>query len=163
MRKLRKSPPQVQLSTYNQKVERREKRREIKAEVAARLDKSIEKELLERLHSGVYGDIYNFSKKHFDSLVEGEKGIIKDSDQMLEDEEYEEYEEDEEDEEYEEEDEAEIEEDADIEDEQFVDARVEPKGKKRRGPFVEIEYEYEDEGRQQHGEHHKNGRISLQK
>lgn len=54
----------------------RDLRRMEKAEKAAQLDKSIESELKERLKKGVYGDIYNYPFKEFDTILDMEKDDV---------------------------------------------------------------------------------------
>merc|ERR1712151_130067 len=72
MRKLsmREGP---RLVPIKKKTERREQTRELKAEAAAKVDLAIESELLARLKQGTYGDIYNFPKKQFDSVLDKEQ------------------------------------------------------------------------------------------
>ncbi|XP_044952150.1 protein MAK16 homolog B-like [Hordeum vulgare subsp. vulgare] len=59
--------------TVPRKKTQRGLRRLEKAEKAAQLDKSIESELKERLRKGVYGEIYNFPFKQFDTILDMEK------------------------------------------------------------------------------------------
>jgi len=52
------------------KIARRERRREQKAEKIALIDKAIKAELVQRLHSGMYGDIYNFPSQVYKDVLE---------------------------------------------------------------------------------------------
>ncbi|KAM3215006.1 hypothetical protein ACQJBY_067137 [Aegilops geniculata] len=61
------------IMTVPRKKTQRDLRRLEKAEKAAQLDKSIESELKERLRKGVYGEIYNFPFKQFDTILDMEK------------------------------------------------------------------------------------------
>ena len=114
------------------KHERKERGRERRALEVSRLEQSIEKELLRRLHSGVYGDLYNLDQKEFNQAIEkGTKEM--------------EFVPDEEDEselefEYELE---EMEDEDELLEENIEDIKA-PLRPKRRTPTVEIEYEEED-------------------
>ncbi|KAL5213295.1 hypothetical protein ABZP36_024142 [Zizania latifolia] len=62
--------------TMPRKETQRHIRRMDKAEKAAQLEKNIESELKERLKKGVYGDIYNYPFKEFDTILEMEKDDV---------------------------------------------------------------------------------------
>ncbi|GFR03935.1 protein MAK16 homolog A [Trichonephila clavata] len=150
MRKLRLRRTK-ELVPIQRKIERRERRREQKALVAAQLDNEIEKQLVERLKGGLYGDIYNFPQKAFTKALEDEEI----ESEMDEDEEYEEEEEGVGEREYV----ADVDfEESDLEDIEDMMEKLsddasssdeEPKQKKRKAlvrkrPYVQIEYEKED-------------------
>jgi len=160
MRKLRKRG-EKKLVPINKKVERREASRERKALAAAKLEKSIESELLERLKQGTYGEIYNYPAKEY-------KEVLEDAEEEFENEIEEELEDEEEDEEPDVEYvEGDFEDDSDMEDmddiwnhndddddsdhgnenkKRSIDKKdLNGKKKKRKGPYVEIEYEQEEE------------------
>ena len=69
MRKLRKTV-QPKLVTVQKKFDRREEKREKKALKAAQLSKTIENELLSRLSKGVYNGIYNFPSREYANALE---------------------------------------------------------------------------------------------
>lgn len=89
MRKFALKGSGMRLVPVKKKTDKREMQRELKAEAAAKVDLAIEKELLERLKQGTYGDIYNFSKKHFDSVMEQEGEMeVEDDEDSISDEEF---------------------------------------------------------------------------
>jgi len=69
IRKLRKQAKSTMVQEPK-KVVRREQTREQKALNAAAIEGNIEKELLERLRTGVYGDIYNFPQREYESALD---------------------------------------------------------------------------------------------
>lgn len=135
----------VKLVPIKKKTEKREKHRELKAETAAKVDLAIEKELLERLKQGTYGDIYNFPKKQFESMLNKEGEEEKDAlDEADDDFEFvEDFDEEEEEEPYEVE-EVEMEGGQTLRDLEDLGGSG-PARKKR--PRVELEYEQEMDAR----------------
>jgi len=146
MRKIAKDEVnQPVLTVRAKKVVKREAGREARAKKVAQLENVIERELVERLQKGVYGDIYNLPQKVFDSVLQkhGAAEEMEEEDEDDEEVEYvegeEEYEDDEEDVEY-------------LEEEEFEPSEAEASlvedvedivPRKKRGPYVEIEYETE--------------------
>lgn len=151
MRKIAKDDVNQPLLTVRaKKVVKREASREARAKKVAQLENVIERELVERLQKGVYGDIYNLPQKVFDSVLQ-KHGQEDQLEEETEDEEEVEYVEEEEEElQYEEEDEEEAEhefvEDFEPSEDELVEdlEDIVPASKqRRRGPYVEIEYETE--------------------
>ena len=160
MRKIRKTRRAKKLVPISKKVEKRELGRERKALAAAKLEKTIEEKLLDRLKQGTYGEIYNYPKEEYENALDEAEELEEAEGEYEED-----YEEEEEEgdaepdvefvEEFEESD-SEIEE---MDTAQHVAAQKRrmdagsggssrgsaAKRAKRSGPYVEIEYENEDE------------------
>lgn len=151
MRKIAKDDVNQPILTVRaKKVVKREAGREARAKKVAQLENVIERELVERLQKGVYGDIYNLPQKVFDSVLQ-KHGQEEEMEEESEDEEEIEYVEEELEEEEEEEYEEELEEDEEhtfVEDFEASDVEdlediVPATKQRRRGPYVEIEYETE--------------------
>lgn len=161
MRKIsRDEVNQPVLTVRAKKVVKREASREARAKKVAQLENVIEKELVERLQKGVYGDIYNLPQNVFDSVLQkhGETEAIKEEEleeelEEEDDDEIEYVEEDEEEleeEEYEEDEDVEYLEEGEFEPSEAEESLIEdledivPKpAAKKRGQYVEIEYEHE--------------------
>jgi protein MAK16 len=133
--RLEKHPERAPIvETIKSKHEKKERGRERRALEVSRLEQSIEKELLRRLHTGVYGDMYNLDQKEFEKVIEeGTKEMEFVPDEEEESEPEYEYEL----EEYDDEEEL-------LEEECIEDIKPPPaRPPKRRTPVVEIEYEEE--------------------
>lgn len=150
MRKIAKDDVnQPILTARTKKVIKREAGREARAKKVAQLENVIERELVERLQKGVYGDIYNLPQKVFDSVLQkhGQEEQMEEESEEEDEDEVEYVEEDEEELEYEEEEEEEAEhefvEDFEPSDVEDLEDIVPSTKQRRRGPYVEIEYETE--------------------
>lgn len=153
MRKIERDVANAPVLTVRaKKVIKREASREARAKKVAQLENVIERELVERLQKGVYGDIYNLPQNVFDSVLQ-KHGQNEEMEEESEDEEEIEYVEEDEELEEEEELENEVEyvddfeeSEAELQDlEDIVPSAATmpaPKSKKR-GQYVEIEYETE--------------------
>ena len=74
MRKIENSPNQPILLPKKSKKVKRDRNRENRALEVSRLETVIEKELVDRLQQGVYGEIYNFHPRAFESLIKEQGG-----------------------------------------------------------------------------------------
>jgi protein MAK16 len=140
-----KAKDQPILTTKASKVERRERGRERKARATARLELSIEKELVERLKQGVYGDMYNVHQKAFESVLQSQGQpleLVEEDEGELEEYEFIEGEEDDEEVEYDDVENIELEQELDdIHDIESIE--LPKKETRKKGPYVEVEYETE--------------------
>lgn len=73
MRRLENSPNEPILLPKKSKKVKRDRNRENRALEVSRLEMVIEKELVDRLQQGVYGEIYNFHPRAFETMIK-EKG-----------------------------------------------------------------------------------------
>ena len=74
MRKIENSPNQPILLPKKSKKVKRDRNRENRALEVSRLETVIEKERVDRLQQGVYGEIYNFHPRAFESLIKEQGG-----------------------------------------------------------------------------------------
>ncbi|CAG8470337.1 22686_t:CDS:2 [Dentiscutata erythropus] len=149
MRRL-KLKDRPQLVGIKKKIERRETKRERKAEDAARIDKAIEKELINRLKSKAYGDNpLNVNEEVWKSVLEGDN--LEAEDDMTDESDVEDLEENESSdysdildalEEISEDDDEEVEK-PNVKGKRKGTEAKESRPKKRRGKYVEVEYEHE--------------------